>query len=980
MLSLSIILVRILLGVIILNCEKEKTIPLLQPLTPTAEIDNSDNYKKYFDEALEDKRIKNIALSGNYGSGKSSILLSYFKNSEYKDKKIQISLAGFGRKKYGTDDGDDNNENLVNIEKNIINQILYQIPTTRIPLTNFKIKREINLLQKILIVVEVILILSALFLNKKILSMNAQYAIYLIITLLLAWNIWMLLKYVPIKKVNLKIQNVEAEISQKNDELFEKYADEVVYLLEKSKKEILIIEDLDRFEQIKIFEKLRELNVKINDKLSNSNKNKLIEKIRKLTKIESNKKFTFIYAIKDDLFTDKNERTKFFDLIIPVVPLLNAANSYEKIKLLFLMNDKIDDDLIFILSSYIDDMRLLLNIYNEFTVYKKELQGNKAYEEDDKLLALIVYKNLFNKDFEKLKFRGGILYSIIKSHEQNKNRIREQIGQLKRELEEIEQEKAVKAGKNKEDVFLIWMKNNRYQDYSLNSILGFISNPENIFYYKMSGDRSYSTGTYETIEENPDFYRELELTLPKATIREKEIKNTIPILEQKLNGKLKETITEEVVPEEMRLVYRLILQGYIDENYENYINYSYAEKNDSEFLKNVFESGQVLDFNVELKDFTKIKKILNDNDYQKIAILNNSLLNYFIIQGDIKNVDRILDTAVRSSMNFIEQYYNKNFNILPNLIRKRIKIDITKLDKVDSRLVEKHLYLETEENYDFILLNNWKEKLIIEEKIVESLQDENISQNFKNYFIPKLTKKINLKEIDEVYFDRLLKYNKIIASVENIQLYFEFCSNEINQLLINFINENDIIIDSDIGEEFLNKIININEINNDKYSLFFENSDIREYTTEQVIENNIEREKLLILVELHKIEFSPKMLVFLDEKNISFLKNNEEEILHLLLENEDLEIKNWEEIFDSSINNSEKQKLFISRINSLNFNTFNKLLKELEYDTGLIAVANKEGGYLRRKFENNSTNRAVLQYLVNNGVIKEKYLETMLSK
>ncbi|WP_285123187.1 hypothetical protein, partial [Lactococcus petauri] len=204
-----------------------------------------------------------------------------------------------------------------------------------------------------------------------------------------------------------------------------------------------------------------------------------------------------------------------------------------------------------------------------------------------------------------------ILYSIIKSHEQNKNRIREQIGQLKRELEEIEQEKAVKAGKNKEDVFLIWMKNNRYQDYSLNSILGFISNPENIFYYKMSGDRSYSTGTYETIEENPDFYRELELTLPKATIREKEIKNTIPILEQKLNGKLKETITEEVVPEEMRLVYRLILQGYIDENYENYINYSYAEKNDSEFLKNVFESGQVLDFNVELKDFTKIKKILN---------------------------------------------------------------------------------------------------------------------------------------------------------------------------------------------------------------------------------------------------------------------------------------------------------------------------------------------------------------------------------
>ena len=78
-----------------------------------------------------------------------------------------------------------------------------------------------------------------------------------------------MLKFLPIKKINFKFQNIETEIQNQNDELFEKYADEIMYLLEKSDKEILIIEDLDRFEQLNIYKKLRELNTKINNKLKN---------------------------------------------------------------------------------------------------------------------------------------------------------------------------------------------------------------------------------------------------------------------------------------------------------------------------------------------------------------------------------------------------------------------------------------------------------------------------------------------------------------------------------------------------------------------------------------------------------------------------------------------------------------------------------------------------------------------------------------
>lgn len=35
----------------------------------------------------------------------------------------------------------------------------------------------------------------------------------------------------------------------------------------------------------------------------------------------------FVYAVKDELFHNKEERTKFFDYIIPVIPIINESNS-----------------------------------------------------------------------------------------------------------------------------------------------------------------------------------------------------------------------------------------------------------------------------------------------------------------------------------------------------------------------------------------------------------------------------------------------------------------------------------------------------------------------------------------------------------------------------------------------------------------------------------------------------------------------------
>jgi hypothetical protein len=42
------------------------------------------------------------------------------------------------------------------------------------------------------------------------------------------------------------------------------------------------------------------------------------------------RKITFIYAIRDDMFKD-TDRTKFFDYITTVIPVINYSNSKEKL-------------------------------------------------------------------------------------------------------------------------------------------------------------------------------------------------------------------------------------------------------------------------------------------------------------------------------------------------------------------------------------------------------------------------------------------------------------------------------------------------------------------------------------------------------------------------------------------------------------------------------------------------------------------------
>jgi len=202
-----------------------------------------------------------------------------------------------------------------------------------------------------------------------------------------SWNL-------QLSKLNLKNGAITLS-KQEKASILNEHLDEIIYFFEVTSYNVVVFEDLDRFDTTEIFIKLREINNLINNAK------------------QIGRRIIFIYAIKDDMFIDK-ERSKFFDFLIPIIPYINPSNSEAKLKDKFkiqIETKKLDTHFIDDVSLYIDDMRLLLNIYNEYIIYQENL--NTQNLNHNKLLALIVCKNIYPSEFAKLHYREGLIYELF---------------------------------------------------------------------------------------------------------------------------------------------------------------------------------------------------------------------------------------------------------------------------------------------------------------------------------------------------------------------------------------------------------------------------------------------------------------------------------------------------------------------------------------------------------------------------------------
>lgn len=309
------------------------------------------------------------------------------------------------------------------LEAKIINQLIHQIDPTKIRKTSFtaqmKDNQIVDLLKSFFIVLDFLIIIYLFFFNEispVLLNLNffpiknffsfltkSDGLVFLVIILITSffYFIFILIRqsrgFNLLRRINVK--DIELNFKEENGEsFFNKYLTEIRYLFEHCDSTIVAIEDIDRYYSCSIFENIRELNTIINyDRDENP--------------------IRFFYIIKDDLFASK-ERTKFFDFIIPIVPILDSSNSYAQLRDQLLANydeSQLDKRFLRGLSIYIDEMRVLKNIINEFQIYYTELFKQEL--DPNRLLAIIVYKNLFPKDFNDLQAGKGYLFDLIRSRD-----------------------------------------------------------------------------------------------------------------------------------------------------------------------------------------------------------------------------------------------------------------------------------------------------------------------------------------------------------------------------------------------------------------------------------------------------------------------------------------------------------------------------------------------------------------------------------
>ena len=123
-----------------LNMEESKKYTF-EKLTPVDDCDISI-YESAIDFAFDEKDIRNVAISGAYGAGKSSVLAAY--KAKHKDVKfLHISLAHFqdNSDRSSSEDSYSPIKESV-LEGKILNQLIHQIPTETIPQTNFRVKKS----------------------------------------------------------------------------------------------------------------------------------------------------------------------------------------------------------------------------------------------------------------------------------------------------------------------------------------------------------------------------------------------------------------------------------------------------------------------------------------------------------------------------------------------------------------------------------------------------------------------------------------------------------------------------------------------------------------------------------------------------------------------------------------------------------------------------------------------------------------------
>lgn len=666
--------------------------------------------------ALEQSDSRNIAITGHYGSGKSSVANTCIDEMGIANKVLRISMSTFSLPSENED------QNSIEIEYKIVQHLLYKCDKNKIPYSGFKRIHEpvVRNYEQYIVCILVALACFVIAFEPSILRIDSFYDGYYRlfgeragwwINLIadacsVGYLVWFLFRVGKItatklnqfRNIKIEAKGVKLEASTNVDvSVFNKYLDEIIYIIQENQYNYILFEDLDRLDSSdKLFLKIRELNMLINESETFKKQGRIVR---------------FIYAIRDDVFT-RDLRTKCFDYIVSVVPVVDHYNVTDylikeyKNKGLF---KTIDTPVLEQLLSKVAGLRELKNIVNEYSLFQKSLKTHLSSDDENyeqKLLAVIVYKNLFPQDFAKAYLKQGLFYAIFKNKslfsEDETKELREKANASIQSMNEARKEiiniRKQYLEKLNDQVKVTSLIKDGY-DYTLRQVASrdnlfdlFINDEFDRYTYtdhnrEETGSSTYNfefneiekkvtedMGYYEVIDEHSQAYNRsnderlklekeikvIENTALREVLRKiggekaRAVLNKIYVKEYPAKENEPQTVNDEMVD----TLLTMIFGGYITEDYYLYISKFYegsTSESDYQFTNAVLQ-GTERPYDQKLNNVKSVIRKFRVEDFKNNSILNYDILNYLLDNKEEHFLTSFIETA-RKNPEFIVSYF-----------------------------------------------------------------------------------------------------------------------------------------------------------------------------------------------------------------------------------------------------------------------------------------------------------------------------------
>ena len=727
---------------------------------------------------FSNKNDNNIALDGDYGTGKSSILNCLRDDViwDFFHKSKTVSFLSFQISNNNTQNDEEISKNL---QSEIVRQLYYGEKPNKLKGSGYIRIGKTYFMGAILL--SIVLSLSLYIFIYKIdipelfqemthlmakndysFRLDISTIIWLAITFSFATIFNLFFQFMSngnIKSVSAK--DLSIDLADKNPD-FTQLIDLLIFYFKKTKRRVIFFEDLDRANNPRIFEELRQLNFTIN----NSRRKKIFGSVK------------FIYAIKSDIFCVSKDKTvgvekinsKIFDLVIPVVPFLTRMNfSYifklecQKVGL----EDKFSG-IENILSRRSADMRVVKFILNNILAYQNtfELNDEKDYRNIAALSVLRVYEP---EEFIKISTGNGQLDEIyklcVKEKQENIELLRKKQTldyYIENEADKIWQEIRKKdteiSKQSKPELVDINGAVNQADASTLCKINNIKEQLNVVIQWEGYGSYSYST-------------REIQAIIKKYA----EEKITKVLAENKINSLVKrDCFSFFTIPVSFAIdnnnhtnetIKELIENNFLTEGYVRFI--SRSESMDRElnnalrFIHNyIRDNKEGYDFVLSEESINKLIKETDNTDWASTGIYNFYLFDFLIrnINQYLDKLERILLNAgndIKKIMFFLDKYCFKYKKELEVEYCKNL--DMQQIEMMSYSIPPIFLIKRLAELYPNEIINSIS---------LSSLRDTNAKEVIFNIAVMCLKDPQNLK-IEEISCSLLKYYSDTILTCEN---------------------------------------------------------------------------------------------------------------------------------------------------------------------------------------------------------------------